>query len=192
LQDVPRIAAVAPFPGLWCFPQGHHFKQVLMKVYLPAIEGHVPKEIVCMFCAFLEFCYIVQQNVLMEKDLDDLDEALAWFYQYHEVFKTTGVITTFSLPHQHAMKHYKQLIQLFGALNGLCLSITELKHVKAVKKPYQHTNKYCTKGQMLLINQCLDKLAASQVDFDSQGMLEGTCLSVVLNCLGKVLLWNTT
>ncbi|KIK13071.1 hypothetical protein PISMIDRAFT_119593 [Pisolithus microcarpus 441] len=85
LDDIDRwIAAVAPFPGLWHFPQGCHFKQwtgdnskVLMKVYLPAIEGHVPKEIVCMFHAFLEFCYIVQQNVLMEKDLDDLDEALA-------------------------------------------------------------------------------------------------------------------
>ncbi|KIK16382.1 hypothetical protein PISMIDRAFT_113503 [Pisolithus microcarpus 441] len=145
-----------------------------------------------MFHAFLEFCYIMQWNILMEKDLDDLNEALAWFYQYHEVFKTTGVITTFSLPHQHAMKHYKQLIQLFGTPNRLCSSITESKHVKAVKKPYQCTNKYRALGQMLLINQHLDKLAALWVDFDSQGMLEGTCLSAVLNHLGKVLLWNTT
>ncbi|KIK16383.1 hypothetical protein PISMIDRAFT_41169, partial [Pisolithus microcarpus 441] len=54
LDDIDRwIAAVALFPRLGHFPQGHHFKQwmgddskVLMKVYLPAIEGHVPKEIV--------------------------------------------------------------------------------------------------------------------------------------------------
>ncbi|KAI6017643.1 hypothetical protein BKA83DRAFT_4003995, partial [Pisolithus microcarpus] len=54
LDDIDRwIAAVAPFPRLWRFPQGRHFKQwtgdnskALMKVYLPAIEGHVPKEIV--------------------------------------------------------------------------------------------------------------------------------------------------
>lgn len=26
-QVLPRIAAVAAFPGLWHFPQGHHFKQ---------------------------------------------------------------------------------------------------------------------------------------------------------------------
>ncbi|KAI6022994.1 hypothetical protein BKA83DRAFT_97099 [Pisolithus microcarpus] len=201
LDDIDRwIAAVAPFPRLRRFPQGRHFKQwtgddskALMKVYLPAIEGHVPKEIVCTFRAFLEFCYIVRRNVLTEKDLDDLDEALAWFYRYHEVFKTTGVITTFSLPHQHAMKHYKQLTlqafhNLFGAPNGLCSSITESKHVKAVKKPYRRTNKYCALGQMLLINQRLDKLAASRVDFDSRGMLEGTCLSAVLDRLGKVLL----
>ncbi|KAI6017642.1 hypothetical protein PISMIDRAFT_119775 [Pisolithus microcarpus 441] len=124
--------------------------------------------------------------------LDDLDEALARFYRYCEVFKTTGVITTFSLPRLHAMKHYKQLIQLFGAPNRLCSSITESKHVKAVKKPYRRTNRYRALGQMLLINQCLDKLAASWVDFDSRGMLEGTCLSAVLDRLGKVLLWNTT
>ncbi|KAI6019111.1 hypothetical protein EDC04DRAFT_2869953 [Pisolithus marmoratus] len=181
LDDIDHwIAAVAPFPGLWHFPQGCHFKQwtgddskVLMKVYLPAIEGHVPKEIVCTFYAFLECCYIVWQNVLMEQDLDNLDEALAQFYWYREVFKTTSVITTFSLLHQHAMKHYRQLIQLFGALNGLCSSITESKHVKAVKKPYWCTNKYCALGQMLLINQCLDKLAASQ----------GTCLSAALDHL---------
>ncbi|KAI6045854.1 hypothetical protein EDC04DRAFT_2537003, partial [Pisolithus marmoratus] len=48
-----RIAAVALFPGLHCFPEGHHFKQwtwddskALMKVYLLAIEGHVPQAVV--------------------------------------------------------------------------------------------------------------------------------------------------
>ncbi|KIK24091.1 hypothetical protein PISMIDRAFT_83424, partial [Pisolithus microcarpus 441] len=94
LDDIDQqIAAVAPFPRLQRFPQGRHFKQwtgndskALMKVYLPAIEGHVPKEIVCTFRAFLEFFYIVQWNILMEKDLDNLDEALAQFYQYREVF----------------------------------------------------------------------------------------------------------
>ena len=30
---------------------------------------------------------------------------------------------------------------------------------------------------MLLINQCLDKLAASQIDFQRHSMLKGTCLS---------------
>ncbi|KAG2123898.1 hypothetical protein BD769DRAFT_1324868, partial [Suillus cothurnatus] len=47
-----RIAAVASFSGLQCFPKGRGFKQwtgddskALMKVYLPAIEGHVPSEI---------------------------------------------------------------------------------------------------------------------------------------------------
>ncbi|KAI5989966.1 hypothetical protein EDD15DRAFT_2370292 [Pisolithus albus] len=127
LDDIDRrIAAVAPFPGLRRFPQGRHFKQwtgddskALMKVYLPAIEGHVPGDIICTFHAFLEFCYLVRRNILTEKDLDDLDEVLARFYRYREVFKTSGVIASFSLPRQHAMKHYQQLIWLFGMFGGM-------------------------------------------------------------------------
>ena len=83
------------------------------------------------------------------------------------------------------MKHYRQLVQLFGALNGLCSSITESKHVKAVKEPYRQTSKYRALGQMLIINQWLDKLAASRADFKSQGMLEGTYLSTVVEALSK-------
>ena len=139
-------------------------------MYLPAIKGHVPEEIVSTLRAFLEFCYLVRRNVLTAKDLDDLDEILARFYRYREIFKTEGVVTTFSLPRQHAMKHYRQLIQWFGTPNGLCSSITESKHMKAVKRPYWRTNKYQALDQMLLINQHLDKLAASCIDFEHHGI----------------------
>ncbi|KIM67665.1 hypothetical protein SCLCIDRAFT_20711 [Scleroderma citrinum Foug A] len=191
LDDIDRqIAIVLPFPGLQHFPQGRHFKQwtgddskALMKVYLPAIEGHLPQEVISTFRAFLEFCYTVRRNVLTVKDLDYLDEVLMRFHRHREFFKTTGMVTMFSLPRQHSMKHYKQLIQLFGAPNGLCSSITESKHMKAVKKPYWRTSKYRALGQMLIINQRLDKLAASHIDFKSQGMLEGTCLSMVVETL---------
>ncbi|KAI6118439.1 hypothetical protein F5141DRAFT_990186, partial [Pisolithus sp. B1] len=54
LNDIDQwIAAVAPFARLRQFPQGWHCKQwtsddskALMKVYIAAIEGHVPKDIV--------------------------------------------------------------------------------------------------------------------------------------------------
>jgi len=36
-------------------------------------------------------------------------------------------------------------------------------------------------SQMLLTNQRLDKLAAARVDFANRGMLEGTCLSSILD-----------
>ena len=152
---------------------------------MPAIEGHLPQEVVSTFRAFLEFCYTVQWNVLTAKDLDYLNEVLARFHQHHKFFKTAGVVATFSLPRQHSMKHYRQLVQLFGTPNGLCSSITESKHVKAVKEPYQRTSKYRALGQMLIINQWLDKLAASRADFKSRGMLEGTYLSTVVEALSK-------
>lgn len=74
LDDIDqRIAAIAPFAGLRRFPEGRHFKQWtgddskgLMKVYIAAIEGHVPKDVVHTFRAFLEFCYLVRRNVITE------------------------------------------------------------------------------------------------------------------------------
>ncbi|KAF8220322.1 hypothetical protein L208DRAFT_1121370, partial [Tricholoma matsutake] len=92
------------------------------------------------------------------------------------IFRDVGVHDDFSLPHQHSLGHYRHLIQLFGAPNGLCLTITESKHIKAVKEPWCHSSQNEPLGQMLLTNQCLNKLAAVQVDFASCGMLDGTLL----------------
>ncbi|KAG1807397.1 hypothetical protein EV424DRAFT_1647048 [Suillus variegatus] len=135
-----RIAAVASFSGLRRFPEGRGFKQwtgddskALMKVYLPAIQGHVPTDVVRSFRAFLEFCYLVRRNIITESTLAQIQEALDRFHQYREIFKSTGVTPTFSLPQQHSSSHYILLIRLFGAPNGLCSSITETKHIKAVK-----------------------------------------------------------
>ncbi|KAG2099661.1 hypothetical protein BD769DRAFT_1631154 [Suillus cothurnatus] len=185
-----KITAVPPFPGLCRFPQGRHFKQwtgddskALMKVYLPAIEGYVPVDVVHAFRALLEFCYLVHHNVITEKSLSEIEDALTWFHTYCKVFKTTGVVTTFSLPRQHSMSHYVHLIRLFSAPNGLCSLIMESKHIKAVKEPWRHSSQFKVLGQMLLINQRLDKLAASCVDFCVHGMLTGTCLSAVLTSL---------
>ncbi|KAI6015152.1 hypothetical protein F5J12DRAFT_904460 [Pisolithus orientalis] len=130
LDDIDcQIAAVAPFTGLQCFPQGWHFKQWTDE-------------------AFLEFCYLIHQNVVTEQSLAEIDDALRHFHYYHE----------------------------FGVPNGLCSLITESKNIKAIKQPYQCTNHFQALGQMLLINQRLNKLAAAHADFEEHGMLNGTCL----------------
>jgi hypothetical protein len=92
--------------------------------------------------------------------------------------------TGFSLPQQHSMNHYLDMIRLFGAPNGLCSSITEAKHIKAVKEPWCQSN--CNKPlkQMLLTNQHLDKLAAVQIDFMQRGMLEKSKLDASLKIIG--------
>ncbi|KAI6029521.1 hypothetical protein PISMIDRAFT_101462 [Pisolithus microcarpus 441] len=102
-------------------------------VYITAIEGHVPKDVVCTFQAFLEFCCLVWQGVITEQTLTEIDDVLRHFHLFCKVFWNAGVIDYFSLPQQCAMKHYHYLIFQFGAPNGLCSSITESKHIKAVK-----------------------------------------------------------
>jgi hypothetical protein len=91
----------------------------------------------------------------------------------------------FALPRQHSLNHYFLLVQAFGAPNGLCSSITELKHIKAVKEPWQWPNHYEALGQMLLMNQHLDKLAAACVNFMHHGMLDETVLSATLQMIGE-------
>ncbi len=54
---------------------------------------------------------------------------------------------------------------------GICSSITESRHITAVKRPWRRSNRYEALGQMLLINQRLDKLAAARVDYVRRGML---------------------
>src|ERR1700735_1188965 len=135
------------------------------------------------FAAYLDFCYIVRHPVLNEDSLNDLDDALTRFHQYHTIFQETGVQGPegLSLPHQHAMTHYREHIPAFGAPNGLCSSITESKHITAVKEPWRRSSRFNALGQMLLTNQRLDKLAAAHVDFSHRRMLTGTCLSHLLS-----------
>jgi hypothetical protein len=93
--------------------------------------------------------------------MNQIQDALTWFHHYCQIFKTLGTIPHFSLPHQHSMTHYVDMIWLFAALNGLCSLIMESKHIKAVKDPWQWSSKNNALGQMLLCNQRLDKLATS-------------------------------
>ncbi|KAG2100144.1 uncharacterized protein F5147DRAFT_747170 [Suillus discolor] len=192
LDDIDRRIALAPaFAGLRRFPEGRGFKQwtgddskALMKVYIPAIEGHVPKEMVQALRALLNFIYIARR-IISSNSLDAMDDALKRFHRYREIFRTSGVRPRgFNLPRQHSLIHYHKLIRAFGAPNGLCSSITESKHIKAVKEPWRRSSRFEALSQMLLTNQRLDKLAASRVDFVDHGMLRGTCLSYILNKLG--------
>ncbi|PSR75740.1 hypothetical protein PHLCEN_2v8924, partial [Hermanssonia centrifuga] len=175
-----RIAAVPSFPGLRRFPEGCGFKQwtgddskALMKVYLPALAGHVPPQMLRALSAFMDFCYLVRRDVISEDTLKAIDVALDRFQRERIVFEESGVQTSgFSLPRQHSILHYRKNIQLFAAPNGLCSSITEAKHIKAVKEPWRRSSRFEALGQMLVTNARLDKLS---VDFDARGMLVGPC-----------------
>ncbi|KAI9453314.1 hypothetical protein BJY52DRAFT_1205512 [Lactarius psammicola] len=185
LADIDRRIAVVPlFPGLRHFHQGRGFKQWtgndskgLMKVYLPAIAGHVPMRMVQAVAALIDFCYLVRRNVIDEDTLAEIENALARFHEHREIFRELGVQPDgFSLPRQHSLVHYPFLITQFGAPNGLCSSITESKHIKAIKRPYRRSSRNKALGQILVTNQRLDKLAAARIYFASLGMLDGPCI----------------
>ncbi|KAF8875258.1 hypothetical protein CPB85DRAFT_1378657 [Mucidula mucida] len=165
-----RIAASPQFPGLRRFPQGRRYKQwtgddskALMKVFLPAIAEYVEDDVVKCIAAFIDFCYLARKSDITEDTLVDMQAALTCFHTYRQVFIRAGVRENFNLPRQHAMKHYFDNIVAFGPPNGLCSSITESRHITAVKKPWRR--------QMLLINQRLDKLHALYADLVFRNLL---------------------
>jgi hypothetical protein len=136
--------------------------------------------------ALLEFIYLARRNIHDTETIEQMNDALERFHENVEVFVETGVRPEQSTPpRQHAMIHYIKAIRLFGAPNGLCTSITESKHIKAVKQPWRRSNRFNPLGQVLLTNQRLDKLAASRAYFTERGMLNGTPLSEALQNLGK-------
>jgi hypothetical protein len=99
------------------------------------------------------------------------------FHELRDVFIALGVHVSISLPRQHALFHYWPSIQLFGSPNGLCSSITESKHIKAVKEPWRRSSRYKALGQMLRTLGRLSKMTALRQIFSERRMLTGTTSS---------------
>jgi hypothetical protein len=155
---------------------------MLLQVLLPALQGHIPSAMITAIQAFLELCYLIRRETHTERSLRNITNTLCRFHHHRRAFVVAGILPDgISLPRQHALVHYCPLIEAFGSPNGLCSSITELKHIKAVKEPWRRSNKYKALGQILVTNQRLEKLASARVDFGSRSMLKNTTATAELN-----------
>lgn len=132
----------------------------------------------------IEFCSLMRQNILDTICIEKLHMLLILYHESWQVFIHTGVRMQSQPPCQHCLVHYPKLIRAFGAPNGLCSSITESKHIKAVKEPWWQSNHFHALGQMLITNQHLDKLMAARVNFESHGMLDGDLYKNTLAQIG--------
>ncbi|TFK72006.1 hypothetical protein BDN72DRAFT_855779 [Pluteus cervinus] len=180
-----RISAVPPFPGLRRFPDGRDFQQwtgddskALMKVYLGCVAGYLPSNMVQCLAALLDFTYLARRNALNNVHLQQMDDALDRYTHFRESYILAGFQT--SIPRQHALQHYITSIRLFGSPNGLCSSITESKHIKAVKEPWRRSNRYKALIQMLRTIDRIDKLGAACADYTHRGMMRGTTLTYTI------------
>ncbi|KAJ6483388.1 hypothetical protein C8R45DRAFT_1149359 [Mycena sanguinolenta] len=142
LADIDRrIAVTPPFPGLRHFHVGRGYKQWtgndskgLMKVYLPAIAGHVPPDVVQTVGDITELCYLVRRSVINEATLDAIDATVDKSHLHREVFRTTVLPEVVWGPERPVLLHHR---------------------VKAVKRPYRRTNHNKPLSQILLVNQLL-------------------------------------
>ena len=147
-------------------------------MYLPAIAGHVPGDMVQCLAAFLDFCYLIRWNSICTYTLELITDTLDRFHYYCKVFIKTSIrVDVISLPWQHSLLHYIWSIILFGSPNGLCSLITESKHIQAVKKPWHQSSRYHALQQMLVTNMHQDKLAAARSVFTQKGMMQGSTMA---------------
>ncbi|KAJ7491526.1 hypothetical protein B0H11DRAFT_2398839 [Mycena galericulata] len=150
---------------------------VLLPYSLMCVAGYLPSDMVKCLAAFMDICYLLRRNSISADDLVTIKSTLDRFHHYRDIFIQTGVRVDISLPRQHSLVHYIRFIQLFGSPNGLCSSITESKHIKAVKEPWHRSSCYKALPQMLTTISRLEKMTASTVSFRARGMMVGTTSS---------------
>lgn len=133
----------------------------------------------------MNLCYIFRRNTITTSTLQTAEILLNQFHQLRQFFIDAGVRSDASLPRQHALPHYLISIPLFGSPNGLCSSITESKHIKAVKEPWRRSSRYKALIQMLRTITRLDKVAALRQIFFQQGMLAGSTAAYTAQALSE-------
>lgn len=136
--------------------------------------GYVPNDMVKAIRSFLDVCYIARRNAIDEDALDLIRKSLSEFYQYRKIYIETGVRSVeqgISLPRQHSLKHYIELICLFASPTGHCSSMTEDGHKRNVKEPWRKSSRYKALGQMLITTQRNNKLLRARKYYEAHGMM---------------------
>lgn len=142
-----------------------------------------------MLHVFLDFCYIARREIIDTSAITQLEESLDQFKEHCTIFIEDSVQDgNYDPPRQHALDHYAHMIREFGAPNSLCSSITESKHIKAVKEPWRHSNRYNALQQMITTNSRIDKLTATRVHFETEGLLDNCPIVNFLNALHSMFL----
>lgn len=153
------------------------------QVFIAAIDGLVPPQMVQCLSMFMDFCYIVRRNAITTSDIIKLQGLLDQFHELRNIFIDTGTRVDISLPRQHSLVHYIRGITLFGSPNGICSSITESKHIKAIKEPWRRSSRNKPLPQILQTISRDGKMDAISRIYESRGMLTGTTSSYIAQCL---------
>lgn len=152
----------------------------LLWIFLPAVQAWIPDNMAQCLAAFSRFCYAARQFSHDTDSLAWMAKHLRDFQDLRSMFLEENICDTFALPRYHSLVHYVDGIRLFGSLTGLCPSITESKHIHAVKKPWRRSNRLNPLRQMLKILSRLRKIAAMRSVLGRRRRLRGDVLSQAL------------
>ena len=129
---------------------------------------------------FIDFAYLARRSEHTTVSLDAMREALECIHEPRTIFVDSDVRPNgFGLPRQHSLVHYIRAIQQFGSPNSLCSSITESKHIEAVKETWRRSNWNEPTGQMLTSLSRLSKLSGAAIEFGRRRMLQNDVLAAI-------------
>ncbi|KAN0140650.1 hypothetical protein V8E53_001477 [Lactarius tabidus] len=111
---------------------------LVMDVPLP--EGRSNARLVRATRALMDFVYIAQYPVHMDKTLELLEDAFSQFHENKSIFLNLGIRFHFNIPKFHFTTHYVELIKLYGTTDNFNTEATERLHIDIAKDGYGTTN----------------------------------------------------
>lgn len=152
-----RVKRLPPSHGIHYFHKGLSVlanatgseRKQIAKILLGCIIGDVPKEVIQLCCALLNFIYLAQYSSHSKETLGYMRQALEDFHKHKEVIIRLGIREDFYLPKLHSLIHYVTSIMLFGATDNYNTEMFERLHAQYVKPAYRATNRRDERPQML-------------------------------------------
>ncbi|CCO35137.1 hypothetical protein BN14_09252 [Rhizoctonia solani AG-1 IB] len=120
----------------------------MQKVFIGVMHGLVPDRVLKAVIAVLDFIYYARLPVHTNTTLDLLDEALARFHSFKDVFIEHDIRADFNINKVHSMIHYSESIRQLGAADGYNTETPERLHIEFAKRAYLATNRRHFFGQM--------------------------------------------
>ncbi|KAF9224648.1 hypothetical protein BS17DRAFT_795537 [Gyrodon lividus] len=142
MEIIDNIDRSITFSGLRHFAEGRGFLQwtgdnskALMKVYINAIEGYVPDDMIRAFRAFLKFCYIARHDIITEDTLKDLEDALNAVKQLYQCSSKFNALKQMLLTNQRIYKLAASLVD-FTARGMLPIKGVQLCPIHTDPSPF--------------------------------------------------------
>ncbi|KAG8710887.1 hypothetical protein FRC11_004010 [Ceratobasidium sp. 423] len=131
----------------------------MQKVFIGVMHGLVPDRVVKTVLAVIDFIYYARLPVHTDTTLQLLDEALARFHQFKDVFVELGIRKDFNINKIHSMVHYSESIRQMGTADGYNTETPERLHIEFAKRAYKATNRRDFFAQMTIYLERRERIA---------------------------------
>ncbi|QRW23044.1 DNA-directed RNA polymerase subunit beta' [Rhizoctonia solani] len=131
----------------------------MQKVFIGIMYGLVPNCVLKTVLAVIDFIYYAWLPIHTTTTLQLLDNALARFHQFKDVFVDLEIRKDFNINKIHSMVHYLELIWQMGAADGYNTETPKQLHIKFAKRAYKATNRCDFFAQMTVYLKRRERVA---------------------------------